>query len=75
MLSAKCKGGFFKPPSWPLGLGLSGIALLGYTELGVVDAEDGLSDDLDSLAGDFLLIRIFAGAQLALNQDRITFLE
>jgi hypothetical protein len=54
-----------------LGLGLCGIALLGYTELGVVDAEDGLSDDLDGLAGDFLLIRIFAGAQLALNQDRI----
>jgi hypothetical protein len=62
-------------PWRPLGLGLRGIALLGYTELGVVDAEDGLSDDLDCLAGDFLLIRIFAGAQLALNQDRIALFE
>jgi hypothetical protein len=30
-----------------------------------------LSDELDGLTGDFLLIRIFAGAQLALDQDRI----
>jgi hypothetical protein len=30
-----------------LGLGLGGVALLGYTDLGVVDAEDGLSGDLD----------------------------
>src|ERR1700733_12335549 len=68
----KCEGGSWEPPSWPLGLGLRGVALLGYTQLGVVDAEDGLSDDLDCLAGDFLLIRIFAGAQLALNQDWIS---
>jgi hypothetical protein len=62
-------------PSEAIGLGLCGIALLGYTQLGVVDAEDGLSDELDGLAGDFLLIRIFAGAQLALDQDRIALLE
>jgi hypothetical protein len=54
-----------EPPSGPLGLGLCGIALLGDTDLGVADAEDGLSDDLNCLAGDFLLIRIFAGAQFA----------
>jgi hypothetical protein len=43
-------------------------ALLGYTQLGVVNARDGLSDDLDRLAGDFLLVRIFA-VQLTLDKD------
>jgi hypothetical protein len=62
-------------PWRPLGLGLCGVALLGYTQLGVVDAEDGLSDELDGLACDFLLIRIFAGAQFALNQNRIALFE
>src|SRR3984885_1180652 len=71
----KCEGGSWEPPRRPLGLRLCGVALLGYTELGVVDAEDGLSDELDCLAGDFLLIRVFAGALLALNQDRIALLE
>lgn len=33
------------------------------------------TDELDGLAGDFLLMRIFTGAQLALNQDRIALLE
>jgi hypothetical protein len=50
-----------QPPIGPLGLGLRGVALLGYTEVGVVDAEDGLSDDLDGLAGDFLLIKQISG--------------
>jgi hypothetical protein len=74
-LAAKYKGGFQAARWRPLGLGLRGIALLGYTELGVVDAEDGVSDDLDCLPSDFLLICIFAGAQLALDQDRIALLE
>jgi hypothetical protein len=69
------RAAFSSRPRRPLGLGLCGVALLGYTQLGVVDAEDGLSDDLDCLAGDFLLIRVFAGAQFALNQDRVALLS
>ena len=69
------RAAFSSRPRRPLGLGLCGIALLGYTQFGVVDAEDRLSYELDGLAGDFLLIRIFAGAQLALDQDRIALLE
>ena len=51
-------------PWRPLGLGL-----LGYTDsatpiLGVVDAEYDLSDELDSLADDFLLIPIFTVAHV-----------
>jgi hypothetical protein len=61
--------------SRPLGLGLRGIAMVSYTELGVVDAENVLSDDFDGLAGDFLLIRIFTGAQFARHQDRIVLLR
>ena len=63
------RAAFSSRPRRPLGLGICGVDLVGYTQLGVVDAEDGLSDELDGLTRDFLLIRIFAGAQFALNQD------
>jgi hypothetical protein len=69
------RAAFSSRPRRPLGVGLCGVALFGYTQFGVVDAEDGLSNEFDRLAGDFLLIRVFAGAQLALNQDRIALFE
>jgi hypothetical protein len=59
----------------PLSFGLCGVALLGLSEFAVVDAEDGLSDDLEGLTGDLLLIRVFAGAKLPLDQDRLALLE
>ena len=69
------RAAFSSRPRRPLGLGLCDVTLLGYTQLDVVDAEDGLSDEFDGLASDFLLIRVFAGAQFALNQDRVALFE
>jgi hypothetical protein len=58
-----------------LSLGLCGTALLGYSEFGVVDAQGGLGSEFDGPACDLLLIRVFAGAELALDQDRIALLR
>jgi hypothetical protein len=62
-------------PAWLVSLFFGGIALLGDSEFVVVDAKNGLGNDLDGLAGDALVVGIFPGAEFSLYKDGVALFE